>query len=141
MRMPRSHPPCDGTAPPAPDYLAGLNDPRTVALLDAMAAAGIDLDADGRPSPTDSTAGSSPLAGITVVLTGTLDRPRPVIAADLEALGAKVSGSVSASTTMLIAGDGGGSKAAKAAKLGVPTVGQDGLDLLLAGTVPSLVTA
>jgi DNA ligase (NAD+) len=67
------------------------------------------------------------------VITGTLDRSRDEIKADLEALGAKVSGSVSAKTTALIAGDEAGTKLDKATEKGVPVLDQAGLDRLLAG--------
>ena len=68
----------------------------------------------------------SPVAGKTVVFTGTLARmTRAEAKARAEALGAKVSGSVSAKTDMLIAGPGGGSKAKHAEQLGVQVIDED----------------
>lgn len=72
-----------------------------------------------------------PLAGKTYVITGTLSRAREDIKADLEALGAKVSGSVSKKTTALIAGENAGSKLTKAQELGVEILGEDSLSVLL----------
>lgn len=72
-----------------------------------------------------------PLAGKTYVITGTLSRAREDIKADLEALGAKVSGSVSKKTTALIAGESAGSKLDKAQSLGVDVLDEAALSVLL----------
>ncbi len=92
---------------------------RLVAQLDIQAAARPDTD-------------GSPVAGKVVVFTGTLEKmTRAEAKARAEALGAKVSGSVSAKTDLLVAGPGAGSKAKKAADLGIETLDEDGwLDLI-----------
>ncbi|PID50298.1 MAG: DNA ligase (NAD(+)) LigA [Proteobacteria bacterium] len=72
-----------------------------------------------------------PLHGKTYVITGTLSRPRDEIKTDLEALGAKVSGSVSKKTTALIAGKEAGSKLEKARRLDVKVLDEIALAELL----------
>ena len=82
------------------------------------------LDIEEEVAP--STEGS-PVAGKTVVFTGTLEKmTRAEAKARAEALGAKVSGSVSAKTNLVVAGPGAGSKAKKAADLGIETIDEDG---------------
>ena len=87
------------------------------------------LDVQDAARPDTS---SSPVAGKTVVFTGTLEKmTRAEAKARAEALGAKVAGSVSAKTDLLVAGPGAGSKAKKAAELGIDTLDEDGwLDLI-----------
>lgn len=66
------------------------------------------------------------ISGKTLVFTGTLERmTRAEAKARAEAMGAKVAGSVSAKTDLLIAGPGAGSKAKKAAELGVAVIDED----------------
>jgi DNA ligase (NAD+) len=78
-------------------------------------------------------AGGGPLAGVTVVLTGTLAGYTRDEAADaVQERGGKVSGSVSKKTSFVVAGDSPGSKLDKAAALGVPVLDEDGLRVLLA---------
>ncbi|RUO35263.1 NAD-dependent DNA ligase LigA [Aliidiomarina sanyensis] len=79
------------------------------------------------------SAEEQPLAGTTYVLTGTLSTmTRDEAKAALQALGAKVAGSVSKKTTAVVAGEAAGSKLAKAESLGVPILSEDELQALLA---------
>lgn len=74
-----------------------------------------------RPQTLDS-----PVAGLTVVFTGTLERmTRAEAKAGAETLGAKVAGSVSAKTDLLVAGPGAGSKAKDAERFGVKIIDED----------------
>lgn len=76
---------------------------------------------------------SQPLAGQTFVLTGTLSSmDRSAAKARLERLGAKVSGSVSAKTDGVIAGEKAGSKLAKANELGIRVLSEDDMLALFA---------
>lgn len=91
--------------------------PDESAAIDRLAA---HLDVEPAEIPTTD---GSPVAGKTVVFTGTLEQmTRAEAKARAEALGAKVSGSVSAKTDFLVAGPGAGSKANKAVDLGIETL-------------------
>lgn len=99
--------------------------------IERLAAAGVDLTSrihgtgSAAPAGDDGEPGtgadsSNPFAGRTIVLTGTLETwTRPELSDRLRDLGARISGSVSAKTDLLIAGEKAGSKLAKAEKLDV----------------------
>lgn len=61
-------------------------------------------------------------SGKTVVITGTLSRPRDEIKAELESFGAKVSGSVSSKSDFVLSGESSGSKYQKALSLGIKVI-------------------
>jgi DNA ligase (NAD+) len=84
--------------------------------------------------PVKAAATESPVAGLTVVFTGTLEKmTRAEAKARAEALGAKVAGSVSAKTDLVIAGPGAGSKAKDAERLGVQIIDEDAWLALIGG--------
>ncbi|MCC7319605.1 MAG: NAD-dependent DNA ligase LigA [Rubellimicrobium sp.] len=97
-----------------------LSQPEERRIVDALVAELTEI------LPPEAPARSSPVAGLTVVFTGTLTRmTRPEAKARAEALGARVSGSVSARTDLVVAGPGAGSKLAEAARLGVRVIDED----------------
>lgn len=83
-------------------------------------------------------ADKQPLQGVSVVLTGSLSMPRNEAKDRLQALGAKVSGSVSKKTTLVIAGAEAGSKLVKAEELGLKVVDEAALQRLLQGDLSVL---
>lgn len=79
-----------------------------------------------KPVPLEAQQTDSPVAGKTVVFTGSLERmTRSEAKARAEQMGAKVSGSVSAKTDLVVAGPGAGSKIAKARELGIEVIDED----------------
>ena len=97
-----------------------FHEPDARAAIDRLVAH-LDVQAVEVPS-TDG----SPVAGKTVVFTGTLEKmTRSEAKARAEALGAKVSGSVSGKTDIVVAGPGAGSKLTKATALGVQVMDED----------------
>ena len=76
--------------------------------------------------------GAQPLAGKTFVITGTFSQSRDALTEALQRLGAKVTGSVSKKTDFVAIGENAGSKADKAAELGIATLDEAALLALLA---------
>lgn len=103
--------------------------PANRALIEGFRQAGVKLVGEVKREPV----GPQPLAGKTYVITGELSgMSREEAQARLEALGAKVTGSVSKKTTALIVGiDPGASKSEKAAALGIPTHDEEAFMKLL----------
>lgn len=79
----------------------------------------------------DSSATKQIFAGKTFVITGTLSRPREAIKQQLESLGARVSGSVSAKTDFVLCGENAGSKQTKAQGLGIKIISEVELNEML----------
>jgi DNA ligase (NAD+) len=104
----------------AADLIAFFAEPHNIAVLEALAAA---LTVEDVAAPAAS---GSAIAGKTVVFTGMLERmTRSEAKARAETLGAKVAGSVSKKTDYVVVGADAGSKAAKAAELGVTVLSED----------------
>jgi DNA ligase (NAD+) len=104
---------------------AFFSEPHNLEVIRALEDAGVRWVAPEAPT------GSQPLAGQTWVLTGTLGMPRIRARSLLESLGAKVSGSVSGKTSVVLAGEAAGSKLEKAQKLGVEVMDEEAFVALL----------
>jgi DNA ligase (NAD+) len=111
----------EGIGPVIAETVAGwLADEENRALVEDLRSVGVRLEGPRRAP----AAPEGPLAGKTIVITGSIEgHTRDSIGDYVAGLGAKVTNSVSASTDYLLAGEGGGSKRAKAERLGVPVVG------------------
>lgn len=108
---------------------------KNVAVVERLREAGVVLEEEVEEPDAPQT-----LAGLTFVLTGTLQNYKRTEAAKLlEAMGAKCTGSVSKKTSYVIAGEAAGSKLAKAEQLGVPVLDESALvQILTTGQVPAL---
>jgi DNA ligase (NAD+) len=102
--------------------------PHNREVIEGLLAAGVNWPRVERPATAEL-----PLAGKTIVVTGTLSRPRDVIKVELIALGAKVTASVSKKTDYLLAGEEAGSKLERARELGVRVLNEQDLASLVAG--------
>ncbi len=106
-----------------------LHDEQMLELIEDLRKQGLRLEEEGPPP------GEGPLAGKTLVLTGTLPTlTREEATEMIIAAGGKVTGSVSRKTAYLVAGDSPGSKLANAERLEVPVLDEDGLRNLLGGS-------
>jgi len=108
-----------------------FDDDRNRTVIEKLRAAGVNLEGPPRP-PAGESGDARPLSGLTFVLTGGLSRrTREEARAALEAMGAKMSGSVSKKTSYVVAGANAGSKLAKAESLGVAVLDEAALDKIL----------
>jgi DNA ligase (NAD+) len=102
------------------------------AIVQKWRAAGVQLESAGGAGGAAEAGGLGPLAGISVVITGTLEEfSRDEAAEAVQALGGKVTSSVSKKTDFVVAGDKPGSKYDKALTLGVPVLDDAGFRILL----------
>jgi DNA ligase (NAD+) len=111
-----------------------FRDPRNTDLVDRLAAAGVTMELPEAEMGEGAGRAAGPLAGKSLVLTGTLPSLSRQRATDLiVAAGGKVSGSVSAKTDYVVVGEEAGSKLDKARQLGVPLLEEAELLALLKG--------
>ena len=118
----------EGIGPDRAELIAEwFADEENRALIEELRGLGLRLDAGAEAAPAEG-----PLTGSQYVITGTLEGyTREEAKSALEALGAKVSDSVSKKTTGVVVGESPGSKAQKAEKLGVPILDEAELRALL----------
>jgi DNA ligase (NAD+) len=109
-----------------------LAEDRTRELIERLRGYGLHMEEEGAAPPAEG-----PLVGKTLVLTGTLPNlTRPEATARIEAVGGKVTGSVSKKTDYLVAGADPGTKLTKAQDLGTEVLDEDGLLALLPADAP-----
>ncbi len=113
----------------AHSLIAWLESPQSRHLIESLRDAGVNLES--REAPVGDK-----LSGKTFVLTGALERfTRDEAGAKIEALGGKVSGSVSRKTSYVVAGEAAGSKLRKAQELGIPVLTEEEFLELISGGV------
>jgi DNA ligase (NAD+) len=114
----------------AESVYAWFRDPDNLRIVDKLIAAGVNMT-------EEAVARGGPLAGLTIVVTGRLERhSRGQIEQLIKDLGAVVGDSVSKKTNYLVAGEDAGSKLAKAQKLGTPILDEAGFEALVAEKSP-----
>ncbi|WP_217544839.1 NAD-dependent DNA ligase LigA [Streptomyces sp. GbtcB6] len=140
----------------APSIVAELAE--LAPLIDKLAAAGVNMTEPGATPPvpgdeasTDgetpvAAAEAGPLAGMTVVVTGTMTGPLEKLSRNemnelIERAGGRSSSSVSKKTTLVVAGDGAGSKRAKAETLGIRLAAPDEFAALVADYLNQLIVS
>ena len=102
--------------------------PENQAMIDDLTAAGVHPKTF---EPPKAAGGALPFAGLTFVLTGTLPkRTRPEAEALIKCLGGKTTGSVSKSTSYVVAGEEAGSKLEKAKTLNIKVIDEAGLEAM-----------
>jgi DNA ligase (NAD+) len=104
---------------------AFFREPHNIQVIRELGEAGL------KWQTVETAGGEQPLSGQTWVLTGTLGMPRARAKTLLESLGARVSGSVSAKTSVVLAGEAAGSKLRKAEKLGIEVIDEESFIALL----------
>jgi DNA ligase (NAD+) len=110
----------------AESVYAWFREPDNLRMVDKLVAAGVNMTEDAATL-------SGPLAGLTIVVTGRLERQsRTQIEQRIKELGGAVGDSVSKKTSYLIAGEDAGSKLDKAKKLGTPIITEAEFDTLVA---------
>jgi len=127
----------EGIGPTVAGAIAGyFTEPASAGTLTELVEAGVVPERPAVPPPgTDTPVG--PLAGKSVVVTGTLEgMSRQEAEEAIRTAGGKPSGSVSRKTDYLVAGESAGSKLAKAQELGVPVLDEAAFRHLLAGVEP-----
>ena len=128
-----------GIGPVVARAVAGyFADPETASVLADLVDAGVVAEPPARRVAPGSGAIAGPLAGKTLVVTGSLAGfDRAAAEEAIRAAGGHAAGSVSKSTSYLVAGENAGSKLAKATELGVAVLDEEGFRRLLSGEAPA----
>jgi DNA ligase (NAD+) len=124
-----------GIGPTVAASLAGwFSDPATAEVLADLVDAGVEPERPAPVPPDGAAVDAGPLAGKSVVVTGSLEGfDRQSAEQAIRDAGGKAAGSVSRKTDYLVAGENAGSKLARAQELGVPVLDEESFRRLLAG--------
>ena len=117
----------DGIGPKiAESIIAWFHDPANQQVVEKLRAAGVRLEQDTLPEAATGASETSPFAGLTFVVTGTLSTfSRSEAEGRIKGLGGKITSSVTKRTSYVVVGESPGSKAATAEKLGTSILEED----------------
>ena len=110
----------------AESIIAWFQDPANQRVMEKLRSYGVVLQQESLPKAVVAPSDTTPLAGLTFVVTGTLSAlSRTEAEGRLKGLGGKVTSSVTKKTSYVVVGESPGSKAANAEKLGIPILDED----------------
>ena len=123
----------EGIGPKIAESIVGwFRDPANQQVMEKLRGSGVRLEQDSLPTAVATASETTPFAGLTFVVTGTLSSfSRSEAEGRIKSLGGKITSSVTKKTSYVVVGESPGSKAANAEKLGTPILDEDAFSSLL----------